>query len=84
MTRQRQAPLKLEFDVVAAGLQFPEGSCVLGEDSLRVVELARRTLTHVDLRAARRWARAPATRRRSSRSGSSAVASRPARPSPTR
>ena len=57
MTRQRQAPLKLEFDVVAAGLQFPEGPCVLGEDSLLVVELARRTLTHVDLRAARRSAR---------------------------
>jgi len=51
MTRQRQAPLKLEFDVVAAGLQFPEGPCVLGEDSLLVVELARGTLTHVDLKS---------------------------------
>jgi gluconolactonase len=51
MVQPRQAPSQLQFDVVATGLQFPEGPCMLGQDSMLVVELARGTLTHVDLKS---------------------------------
>lgn len=40
---------EVEIEVMATGLQFPEGPIALGDGSVLLVEIARRTLTRVDV-----------------------------------